>query len=121
MQQKALLLFVGDCFRDGYQNSTLKDTPFGHHSQMEACDTHVKFIKHLESMDICIDVRISTYKTIFKTELESKYGHILKNVIYNKHKIGLKGLINQITYDNDSYLFIYIIRIDLYLKDQFIY
>ena len=121
---KGLIIFIGECFRIGGQDSRIRDTPDSIEKQKSASLTHVKFITRIkEKYNISIDIAINTYKTGNQQLLLSWYNN--ENILFsqfNEHLMGQQGLINN-ALDNKNlssigqYEFIFICRIDLFLKD----
>jgi len=122
--KKGLVLFVGECFREGGQGSRLRDTAKSVEQQELASLSHKNFINNVkEKYNIDIDVAINSYTTKNQDILLNWYS--TTNLIFfnfNKTMIGLKSLINT-TLDNEKfnnlncYEFMFICRIDLFLKD----
>ena len=123
MNKRGLLLIVGECFREGSQHSRLRDTEYGFYSQKMASDSHMQLIKQLENDGYLIDTMICTYQTKYESELKTWY-HPNTEFIFQKELIGIEGLINQGIWSIeketiDQYDFLFILRIDLFLKPLF--
>lgn len=121
-QNKGLVILYGDNCRDRRDGVKRKDTHFGYLSQMEACDSHVKFINYIKKKEkIDIDVSITTYDTKYESEIKKKYDNLIQ---YSSEKklIGLNPLFAKCYKDikdkADEYSFILFIRLDLILKDD---
>ena len=92
---KGLLLFLGESFRYGGQGSRYVGVPESYQGQIDACKTHINFIKYsIEKYNIDIDVFISTYETQYTNDLLNIYNeHIIGTNIYNNQtRIGIKSL-----------------------------
>ena len=94
-------------------------------TQKIATESHIRFIENLNKINIKSDVIINTYDTKYENDLKEWYNDYLINYISNKELIGIEKLINNIISSNkkkiiNNYDFVYICRIDLYLKDYFI-
>jgi hypothetical protein len=138
---KGLFIIIGECFREGGQNSRVNETGFGIMQQYKACCSHKKFF---DSLKIDYDVIINTYnvmnqellvdtydnycnKFIFNSELDdlTNFENISSNTLIKNNNIklvGLSKLFNQCIkeYHTDDYDFVFYFRIDLFLKDKFI-
>lgn len=125
-----LIVFSGECFRDGGQHSRLRDTEFSYHSQKEASYSHNLFFQKLLSDHHNIDVHINSYTTKYAADLEKWYQETIssKNIqsTYhtNLHVRGLTMLSTEYLIKNidilDKYDAILILRPDLYLKQYFL-
>jgi hypothetical protein len=121
---KGLFILNGACFRDGQSGSQLKDTPFGIKNQTECSESHCKLANSLTSYHI--DIAINTYKTIHTQILKDIYHNInylnFNDNIYTGTQTSVEGSIkNTLSNVNiDDYDFVFICRIDLLLKDDFI-
>jgi hypothetical protein len=128
----ALVVIAGESFRDGGRLSRETATSESYKTQKEATDSHINFIKHLESShDIKVEVTLSSYHTKYASELVRWYDSSV-NVVnriftqklveetnqhtteYNRnYKTAIKkSLSNKANYD-----FIFLFRFDLLLKD----
>ena len=124
MQNKGLIIFIGECFRFGSQNSRVTDTIESYEKQKNATQTHINLINLIhEKYDVLVDVVINSYETKYKNDIFEWYNcdNRLKKCIFNEKKIGIEGLLKIVsTIDNvDNYLFLFICRIDLFLKKYF--
>jgi len=124
IKKNCLLIFIGQCFRDGSQLSILNDTENSIITQIEACKSHNNFIDHLEKNNWNVDVLINTYNSKNIKLLCSQYSsNLIKFNVFEK-LIGYENLVNTslklIDYQIDKYDFIYYIRIDVYLTPLFI-
>ena len=122
-EQKCLIVLYGESFREGNQHTRLRDTDTSYTNQMNACDSHIKFIEMLKNKyNITSDVCISTYKTKYENELKEKYKNV--SLIYKSednligyNEIAKKGYEN---IDLTNYKFILLTRNDILFKDEFI-
>lgn len=119
---KCLILIFGESFRMGSQLTRVKGTPESVNGQIDACDTHIKFIKYLESKyNLKVSVSLLTYKTNYNEILKDKYKNYLIKYESLDNLIGLNGLFHR-AYSKlnlEYYDFILYFRIDLFLKDYF--
>lgn len=120
---KGLFLIIGESFRTGSQTSRIRGLSKSYGSQIEACETHVKFINHIKNKYDCnIDVYVGTYNTQYNDNLIYMYKQYLIDYKIFSDVVGLGNLffdsINNIN-DMEQYDFVLYFRIDLFLKDQF--
>ena len=115
------IVFFGESFRLGTRHAQNIDQETSYKEQMRASNSHMSFIKGLNSKNVSIDAYISTYKTPFTNDLIK---------IYNTHLIGYDVYDNLIGQGNlihnsikkisvEKYDFILFMRIDLFLKSEF--
>jgi hypothetical protein len=121
---KGLILLLGEAFRGGGQHSRLIGSPRSLNGQMAAAQSHIEFIKYLETKHFCnIRVYIGTYKTQYNDKLFDVYkNHIIGSDLY-EHRIGYNNLLHNSIKNIGNiqgYDFLLIMRIDLCLKDRFI-
>lgn len=119
-KKRGLLLLYGESFRVGTQGSRVRDTDESFELQKKASDSHMRFCNHIQNKyTIDMDVLINTYDTKYDTELKSFY----KNYTYmtNKTLIGSNNLVQSAvdTIIDNKYEFIFITRIDIYIKPYF--
>lgn len=121
---KGLLIFIGECFRTGGQGSRNCDLPESIEPQKNASLSHINFINKIKKKyEIDIDIAINSYKTSNQELLLSWY--LNKNIIFsqfNEQLLSQQGLINNALSNEQLsnlsiYEFIFICRIDLFLKD----
>tara|TARA_B110001469_G_C9636995_1_gene319504 strand:+ start:248 stop:958 length:711 start_codon:yes stop_codon:yes gene_type:complete len=121
-----LFLFIGESFRLGNQLTRNRGSVESYPEQIKASHSHINFI------DNCIDkfnikkasVYISTYNTKYNDNLISIYEkYLLNHDIYDK----VSGLPNNLFHKSilkikniEDYDFVFYIRIDLFLKQEFI-
>lgn len=121
--KKGLVIFLGESFRKGSQNTRVRGLPESRENQILACKSHLRFIEHVKrqhGMDL--SVYIGTYSTPYTNDLLDIYkDRIVGHKIYD-NLIGTNNLFqnacNEIQ-DKDQYSFILYLRIDLCLKDEF--
>jgi hypothetical protein len=112
---KGLVLLLGESFRFGNQNTSIRGIPQSLNGQIEACNSHIKFIKKFNC-----DVFIATYDTQYRDQLLGMYPNLIGAQIYS-NLVGIHKLFHDsLTKINKEYDFILYIRIDLFLKDYFI-
>jgi hypothetical protein len=123
---KCLLLFIGESFRLGNQNTRNRGSYESYNEQIKASNSHINFIEHIiQKFHMnSVSVFISNYNTIFDNDLLSIYRkYLIGNTIYHD-LIGLDKLfhdsINRIE-NIEKYDFVLFIRIDLFLKEHFKY
>jgi hypothetical protein len=120
---KGLLILLGESFRFGGQHSRVVGSSHSFDGQMSAATSHLAFINYLEKTYACdIKTYIGTYTTKYNDKLIEKYKqYIIGSHIY-KNLIGYNNLLHnsiQKIDDINSYDFLLIMRIDLYLKPYF--
>ena len=121
-----LILFIGESFRLGNQGTRNRGSDESYNEQIKACNSHIHFIQSINKKFKLnsMSVFISTYNTKFNNDLLSIYNEYLTCYNIYENVIGLNNLFhNSINYLHDNlknYDFIFYIRIDLYLKQQFI-
>jgi hypothetical protein len=119
---KGLLLFIGESFRLGGQNTRNRGDRASYPGQINACKSHIRFIDYIKrKFNINIEVFISTYTTQYDRVLLRSYRpYLIGNKIHND-VIGLNNLFHDTikNVDLDKYDFVFYIRIDLFLKQTF--
>ena len=121
---KLILLLVGSCFREGSQSSNLIDTDQSYIAQKNASDSHNSLINYLNDNNIDVDIVINTHNTKYEKDIKMWYGNNLVQFIINDQLIGLETLVNNALnkfsdYYYDNYDAILILRLDLFLKNDF--
>jgi len=125
-----LIVFVGESFRSGTHGSRIVGNDDSYNDQIEAIQSHCKFIKELkDKKKVSIDIYIRTYETKFSNNMISLYNDSVadyrtysiipleKQTNYRSINDHIQELSKNINFTNYSYL--YIIRIDLILKQLF--
>ena len=121
---KGLLIFFGEAFRDTFGRN--RDTEFGFTNQKESSKSHVDLINKLENNNYKIDVAINTYETKFKKELIEFYKNIVfynfTNEDYKAQHTAVGETLKNVSshIDINLYDFLFICRIDLFLKELLI-
>lgn len=120
--KKGLLVLFGESFREGNQNTRLRDTKNSIEPQKSASKSHVDFCNYIkENYDIQMDIVINTYDTKYENELKGWYGNYLLKYMSNPELIGPK--IAQDAIDNvaniQDYDFVFITRVDIYIKPHY--
>jgi hypothetical protein len=112
-----LIIFLGESFRLGGQFNRNRGTPESFKAQMDACDSHIRFIEKQKA-----DVFIASYHTQFDEQLLSVYKPYLIGSTFYPDVIGLNTLFHKTieSLDIEKYDSVFYIRIDLYLKDHFL-
>jgi hypothetical protein len=118
---KNLIIFYGESFRFGGQSNRNIGLDKSFAEQIKACDSHLDLIKKLE-LKHKIDVYIDTYDTKFSEQLLEKYknhliGFNLRKQYTQTVNRNILDCLNQV---QDIYEYIFLIRIDLFLKPDFI-
>jgi len=125
-KKRGLFILTGESFREGGSTSRIRDTAIGIKNQTESSYSHAKLAKSIESYNYTIDISINTYSTVYKEELLSFYNNIVyfnfTDSIYSSTKDVVKNCIKNVlsSLNSDDYEFIFICRLDLLLKDDFI-
>lgn len=120
-----LILFLGESFRFGNQNTRIRGTPESYDEQIKACKSHIDFIENIMNKFNMnsISVFVSSYTTPFDSDLLSIYEKYCIGKDLYPDVIGINNLfhntINKIE-NIENYDFILFIRIDLFLKQHFI-
>ena len=121
---KLLLIIAGECFREGTQDSRLKDTDISVANQLKATESHLSFIEHLKNKyNIITDVQLISYVSEHENILIDKYNEYnLRYKFYDTYHKDRTQLVNSDKIDKieEEYDSILVIRPDMYLK-QFFY
>jgi hypothetical protein len=116
------IILFGESFRLGGQGTRDTGDDKSYDGQINAANSHISFIKELSNKNLSIDVHISSYKTRFSDDLIEIYNNNLISYDFYEELIGQGNLISnsieKITIEN--YDFILIMRIDLFLKNEFL-
>jgi len=129
---RALILILGESFRMGNQYSRVRGTPESYDEQIKASESHVAFLKHISqkfSMT-SISVFLATYTTPFDDKLldiyrDYKTGHQIYDNVIGLNTLfhnSLQFIREKCTLNDfrQAYDFILYIRVDLFLKSEFI-
>lgn len=124
MLPKALILMVGETFRDGGQHTRLRDTEFSYHRQKQASDSHIDFFETLKKQ-YNLHVHLESYETKYIDDIKSWYKNCHKftiNLRKHLHPNGITMLATEYikNIDIDQYDWIFAYRPDLELKKYFI-
>lgn len=125
------IVFIGESFRTGLQGSRQIGTEEGLQAQREAFDTHMKWLNHLrQNKGHEIDVFFSTTQCHLSNQLLEWYKEtgalrscfIIKpeDSSYPQHFVNASDLISAYTNSTFIHDFVFTLRIDLFLKDDFI-
>lgn len=119
---KGLFLIIGECFRKGNQHTRVRGVPEAFDDQKKACFSHVDLIDFLEKKhSIKIDVILNSYSTRYDKNIVEWYKNNIIKYNFFPHPIGYKNIyetgIDLI--DNREYDFIFVCRVDLFLKKYF--
>lgn len=116
---KALAIFIGEAFRSGGRIIG-EDNSFK--AQIDACGTHKNFIDILRNKHkIDCDIFVGSYNTRFNKKLLKNYKRNLIGYFFLDERIGLNNLFHKCinSVESNKYDYIFYIRIDLFLKDNF--
>ena len=118
-----LFIFLGESFRWGPQLTRVRGIPKTKKGQIEAADSHVRFIDHIKEKYNMnkTDVFVSSYHTAFNNDLTTVYGDKLIGSVFLKKLVGLNGLFTETLkhIENiDQYDFVFYIRVDIFLKEH---
>jgi hypothetical protein len=120
---KGLILLLGESFRLGGQSSRNIGSDESFEGQMKASKSHILFIENLKQKGCDMDIYLSSYNTKFNNELLDIYEkYSIGYDLYNE-RIGVNKLLhNSISKIKDIYEYDYIfyMRIDLFLKEEFL-
>jgi len=120
---KALLILFGESFRLGGYGNRNRGSNESYIEQINAAKSHILFLEELKKKECSTDVYISSYNTKFDKDLEYVYNNFLLKSDFYENLIGANKLIHN-AIDNitniEQYNFVLFMRIDLYLKNEFI-
>jgi hypothetical protein len=118
MSLNGCIRLYGESFRLGGQTTHNRGRPESYEPQIHAANSHMSFIKET---NVDMDVYLSTYDTSFSDDLRNVYGEKLIGCDLYNELIGQNNLINKALKNItvESYDFILIMRIDLFLKPLF--
>jgi hypothetical protein len=124
-KRRMAIILRGESFRLGSQDSRIVGNDQSYEEQEAASDTHNKLAEKIESLGYIVDVYIDTYSTKYDNDLLSWYGTRAK--LHKFHKVPLesqealiKDSIELMEESIDYYDAILLLRLDLFLKDQYI-
>jgi len=121
---KGIILFLGESFRLGGQNNRNRGLNESYSEQIHASKSHINFINNLKNnKNSEIDLYINTYSTNFNNDLLDIYKNTEIKIYFNEGEpIGYHNLIHNSfkKLNIENYDFIFITRIDLFLKEDFI-
>lgn len=124
--QKALFVFTGESFRLGGNGSRVIGDSNSVVDQINAANSHIHFLESVhKKYNIEINAHITTYETAYSDMLIKRYKKYLvsKTIISPDRRFGINGLFKQSLADINNinkYSFIFFIRIDLLLKEEFV-
>jgi hypothetical protein len=121
---RGLIILAGESFRDGGRASRTTATQQSYDWQKEATDSHIRFFKHIEQKHgVTLDISLNSYQTKYSQDLLGWYKEDFnlireyfgpKATGFNRN---IKMAIRRIDVDNTDYDFIFVLRLDLLLKD----
>jgi hypothetical protein len=117
-----LLILFGETFRLGGQGNRNTGSEQSYKEQINAAQSHIKFISNLKKKNINIIVSINSYTTRYDKNLTYIYKDVLYDSIFYTNLLGVNVLINNCinrVENITSYDFILCMRIDIFLKDKF--
>jgi len=119
---KGLIIIIGESFRLGGQGTRVRGLTESYNPQINACNSHIRFINHIKLKYKCdIDIYLSTYTTKYNNDLIEIYKENLVYYRFFNNVIGINELFkNCINNINNDYDFIFYFRVDLYLKEHFL-
>jgi len=125
LEKRIAFIIRGEAFRKGSQGNRNHGTQYTYNEQKEACATHMKLVRRLETLGYSVDVFIDTYSTQYDKDLEGWYSGVLKKATFHKKHLESQAkliedsikLMKSAQIDYDTAL---IVRMDLFLKDKFI-
>ena len=124
-QKRIAIILRGESFRVGSQDTRNIGSDDSYEGQKAASATHNKLAEKIESLGYIVDIYVDTYSTKYDDDLLEWYGQRVK--VHKFHKIPLesqraliKDSIDLIEESLDDYEAVLILRLDLFLKDQYI-
>ena len=124
--KKSLAIILrGESFRTGSQHSRNIGSDISYEQQKEACATHIKLAEKIESLGYNVDFYIDTYSTKYDNEMLGWYGSRVKAYKFHPTYLDsqqalLKDSIDLLKDSLNTYDALLIMRLDLFLKDQYI-
>ncbi len=113
-----LMILLGESFRTGWQHSRERGNPSSVKEQLNACQSHLRFMKSFN--DINWKIKLFTYSTNYDSLILNTYGNYIEEYKFiTGEPIGLQNLYHQSIQSLPNYDFILVCRIDLYLKQMF--
>jgi len=129
-RKKGLIVYYGGGFRDGPSQSIVQDTNGGYNNQFYSSKSHIKLNKVLTSKGYDVDTLISSYHSKFEEQLKLWYNPyidiILNTMEVKRHSTDGRDFLIKSSIKNikelpmEEYDFVLFIRIDLFLKKDFI-
>jgi hypothetical protein len=120
-RMKGCMLLFGESFRLGGQYTRIRGTAESYDPQIDAAKSHMSFMQQIQP-NVDMDVYLSTYETPYSQDLLNVYGE--KRIGHDLYPelIGQSALVNHALekIPIDTYDFILIMRIDLFLKPAFV-
>jgi hypothetical protein len=119
-----LVIFIGESFRLGNQNSRNRGDEKSFDGQMQASNSHIDFIsKIIDKYELnSVSVYISSYNTKYNADLLKIYEKYLIGTTFYDNVIGLNNLFQNSVKkikNIENYDFVLYLRIDLFLKPYF--
>ena len=119
------IILRGGSFRLGSERNRDVGSDRSYEEQKAACETHNKLADKIESLGYNVDIYIDTYTTKYDNELLSWYGERVKGSKFHKEHLPsqealIKDSIDLLEDSIDYYEVLLILRLDLFLKDQYI-
>lgn len=120
-----VVLLLGEAFRTGGQGSRTRGLPGSVQDQLTASESHVAFVRHLESAHPGLKCRLllHTYTTPYDADLLGCYGGDCAAARFLPEALGYEGLLENAVSENLAELqlqdFVLVLRVDLVLKPLF--
>lgn len=125
VNKRFALIIRGEAFRKGGQLNRDDGKIESYDEQKGACDTHMALVNKIISAGYNVDIYIDTYHTDFDNDLTSWYGEYVSDKRFHTTKFDsqrtlIKDALDMLKGKMDTYDALMILRVDLYLKPQFI-
>ena len=122
IDMKSLLILFGESFRFGSQGNRNRGSVNSYNAQIEAAQTHMKFIQNLKKNNCNMVVSINSYTTQYNNILSNAYKGVLVDSRFYQGLLGQNTLIQKCIDripNINEFDFILYMRIDIFLKDKF--
>ena len=118
----ACIILFGGSFRLGGQGNRNIGSSESYSEQIKAAQSHMSFIKDLNSKNVKVDVYISSYQSRFQEDLAKVYETVLIGRDFYPQMMGQNNLIysamSKIS-NIGKYDFLLVMRVDMCLKSKF--
>jgi hypothetical protein len=124
-KKRMAIIIRGESFRIGSQGNRNIGSNESYEQQKVASATHNKLAEKIESLGYTVDIYIDSYSTKYDNDLLSFYGSRVKKYKFHTSHLEsqqalIKDSINLLEDSLNNYEVLLIIRMDLFLKDQYI-